>query len=349
MQIPTPYLIFLADAKDALAARTGQGIKDWRPEHCIAQLRLPGCQADLRIPDMDARTAASAGAATLVIGTVSPGGGLPDAWIPILTDALAAGLNLASGMHIRLTQIEALRAAASANGRALFDLRHSDETFATGSGKPRPGRRLLTVGTDCSVGKKYAALALEREMRARNINVDFRATGQTGILIAGAGIAIDAVVADFISGAAEALSPANSADHWDVIEGQGSLYHPSFAGVSLGLLHGSQPDAFVVCHEPTRTTMRNVDTPIANIEAVINATVSHGKLTNPAIRCVGVSVNTAALREKAAADLLSELGSRHGVPAWDPLRPEAGATTAVVVDELVSQFSEQLPEQPVGR
>ena len=131
-------------------------------------------------------------------------------------------------------------------------------TFATGKGTKRPGLRLLTVGTDCSVGKKYTALALEREMHARGLKADFRATGQTGILISGRGVAIDAVVADFISGAAEWLTPANEPDHWDVVEGQGSLFHPSFAGVTLGLLHGAQPDAFVVCHEPTRKTMRGV-------------------------------------------------------------------------------------------
>src|SRR5690606_10109210 len=124
---------------------------------------------------------------------------------------------------------------ARRNGRKLFDVRHSAQRFDTGKGTRRPGRRLLTVGTDCSVGKKYAALALETAMRARGLDADFRATGQTGILISGRGVAVDAVVSDFISGAAEWLSPSADPGHWDVIEGQGSLFHPSFAGVTLGL------------------------------------------------------------------------------------------------------------------
>ena len=140
------------------------------------------------------------------------------------------------------------------------------------------GLRLLTVGTDCSVGKKYTALALEKEMRARGLAADFRATGQTGVFISGRGVAIDAVVADFISGAAEWISPAAEPDHWDVVEGQGSLFHPSFSGVTLGLLHGAQPDAFVVCHEPTRTHMRGVKHTLPSIRDVIDLTVACGRL-----------------------------------------------------------------------
>ena len=153
-------------------------------------------------------------------------------------------------------------------------MRHADRAFPTGKGTKRPGKRLLTVGTDCSVGKKYAALALEKEMTQRGFDADFCATGQTGVLIAGRGVAIDAVVADFISGAVEWIAPAAAENHWQIVEGQGSLFHPSFAGVTLGLLHGAQPDAFVVCHEPTRTTMRGVKHPLPSIEAVIDATVA---------------------------------------------------------------------------
>ena len=127
-----------------------------------------------------------------------------------------------------------------------------------GNGKPRAGRRLLTVGTDCSVGKMYATLCLERGMRERGMKADFRATGQTGILIAGSGVPLDAVIADFISGAIEQISPPREDGGWDLIEGQGSLFHPSFAGVSTGLLHGAQPDAIVICHDPVRITSYNV-------------------------------------------------------------------------------------------
>ncbi len=320
MQIETPYLIFIGDAKDALAAKTGQGIVDWRPTWSLGQLRFANCQADLNIPDMTVAEAAIAGAKTFVIGTVSPGGTLPESWIPVIISALEGGLDIASGMHTRLSEFPTIVTAAKKRGRKLFDVRHCDMHFSTGEGTARTGNRLLTVGTDCSIGKKYAALAIEKEMRKRGMNVDFRATGQTGILIAGGGIAIDAVAADFIAGACEYLSPANSIDHWDIVEGQGSLFHPSFAGVSLGLLHGTQPDAFVVCHEPTRTTMRNVETPIASVDDVIEQTTVLGRLTNPAIRCVGIAVNTAELDDTQADVYIDDMQGRFEVPVTDPMR-----------------------------
>ena len=188
------------------------------------------------------------------------------------------------------------------------------------------------MGTDCSIGKKYAALAIERELKQRGIEADFRATGQTGILIAGTGVAIDAVVADFAAGAAEALSPDNDANHWDVVEGQGSLFHPSFAGVSLALLHGTQPDAFVVCHEPTRSTMRNVSAPIASIEAAIAQTTALGRLTNPNIRCAGIALNTSLLDAADAEESLSRTARIHGLPTCDPVRDGVAA----IVDNLLA-------------
>ena len=242
-------------------------------------------------------------------------------------------MDVASGMHARLGAVEAVAAAAVRSGRKLYDVRHSDRTFPTGTGKPRSGRRVLTVGTDCSIGKKYTALAIERELHERGVAADFRATGQTGILIAGAGVAIDAVVADFVSGAVEALTPDNDPEHWDVIEGQGSLFHPSFAGVSLALLHGAQPDAFVVCHEPTRRTMRNVAAPIADVGDVIEATVRHGRLTNADIRCAGLAIDTSRLTEDDAERTLDEHASRFDLlPVCDPMR----TGVAALVDELLA-------------
>lgn len=318
--IATPYLIFLGDAKDALAAKTGQGIVDWRPERVLGQLRFPDCRADLGVADLSIGDAARAGARTLVIGTVSPGGVLPDSWSEVICEAMSVGMDVASGLHTPLNSIADIRETAARLNRRLFDVRLSDQTFAVGSGEKRGGKRLLTVGTDCSVGKKYTALALEKTMRARGMDAEFRATGQTGILIAGGGVAIDAVVADFISGAAEWLSPEAAADHWDVVEGQGSLFHPSFAGVSAGLLHGTQPDAFVVCHEPTRSSMRNVSAPIPAIADVVDLTVRMGSMVNPAIRCAGIAINTALLSEAEARELIAETASRYSLPATDPLR-----------------------------
>ncbi|MCJ2014573.1 N-acetyltransferase DgcN [Methylobacterium sp. J-076] len=336
MQIATPYLMFLGDVPDALAAKTAYGIKDWRPEWCIGQMRLPGCQADLGIPDLTLPEALAKGCRTLVVGVVNAGGVLPDHWVKEIVAAIEAGFDVASGLHVRLGAVPAIAEAAGKRGSKLHDVRHSSETFPTGKGTRRPGRRLLTVGTDCSVGKKYTTLALEKGMRDRGLDADFRATGQTGVFISGRGVAIDAVVADFISGAVETISPAAGPHHWDLIEGQGSLFHPSFAGVSLGLLHGAQPDAFVVCHEPTRTTMRGVSHPLPTIAEVIDLTVQLGRLTNPGIRAVGIAVNTQALAEGEARTLLDALAAEHGLPATDPVRFGVEG----LVDRIVADFPE---------
>ena len=247
MAIKHPYLLFLGDAHDQLAAKTADGVAFWRSEWCLGQFRLPGCKADLKLPDMSVEAAAAAGAKTLVVGVANRGGVVAESWIPVLTRSLERGLDLAAGLHRRLADVPALKATAERLGRSIFDVRHPTQEFHVASGKPRSGKRLLTVGTDCSIGKMFTSLALERELRKRGAKADFRATGQTGILIAGEGVSVDAVVADFISGATEWLAPANDEDHWDLIEGQGSLFHASYAGVSLGLLHGAQPTAIVMC------------------------------------------------------------------------------------------------------
>jgi len=334
MQIAKPYLMFLGDVHDQLAAKTAQGVVDWRRDWCVGQVRLPGCQADCGLQDMTIAEGVAAGAKTMVVGVVNAGGVLPDHWVSVIVDALAAGLDVATGLHKRVSSIPAIAEAAAKYGRQLHDVRFSNQSFATGKGTKRSGMRLLTVGTDCSVGKKYTTLALEQEMTKRGIDASFCATGQTGVLISGRGVAIDAVVADFISGAVEWISPEAAPGHWDLIEGQGSLFHPSFSGVSLGLLHGAQPDAFVVCHEPTRTNMRGVQHPLPTVAQVIERNVIEGKLTNENIRCVGISVNTQKLSDEEAKAYLAQLSAEHGLPATDPIR----YGVASIVDNLLAQF-----------
>ena len=326
-----PYLLFLGDAPDQLAAKTATGIADWRPDWCVGQFRLPGCAADTNLEDISIAEAAARGAGTLVIGVVNSGGTMPESWAEPIAEALASGIDVASGLHARLESFPTIREAAEKYGRQLHNVRHSDRSFSTAKGAPRSGKRLLTVGTDCSCGKKYTALAIEREMHRRGMKADFRATGQTGIFIAERGVAIDAVVADFISGAAEWLSPDNDSDHWDLIEGQGSLFHSAFAGVSLGLLHGSQPDALVLCHEPTRTHMRGIShAPIPDLEACIELNLASVRLTSPECRMAGVAVNTAGLPESEAAQYLKETEARFGIPCIDPI----GGSVERIVDNL---------------
>ncbi len=331
MEIQQPYLLFLGDAADQLAAKTAQGIAQWRPEAALGQLRLDGCNADLGLTDMTLEAAWQAGARTLVVGVANRGGVISEAWIGVLLEALETGLDLAAGLHKKLADVPALSEAAERLDRRLFDVRHPGRSFSVGNGKKRPGKRLLTVGTDCSIGKMYTALALEREMKARGLKATFRATGQSGILIAGGGVSVDAVVADFISGATERLSPANDPDHWDLVEGQGSLFHASFAGVSMGLLHGAQPDALVLCHEPTRSHMRGLpDYPLPALEDCIAANLAAARLTNPAVKFVGVAINTSAMERAAAARYLAEVEEQLNLPACDPVRDGVGR----IVDQL---------------
>ena len=321
MEIQQPYLLFLGDAADQLAAKTALGIVQWRPGAGLGQLRLDGCKADVGLKDMTLEEAAAAGARTLVVGVANRGGVISEVWVEVLELALALGMDLAAGLHNRLADVPRLAAAAERHGRRLFDVRHPSRGFEVASGSKRPGKRILTVGTDCSIGKMYTSLAIEKEMRARGLKVSFRATGQSGILIAGGGVSVDAVVADFISGATEWLSPANDPDHWDVIEGQGSLYHASFAGVSLGLLHGAQPDVLILCHEPTRTHMRGLpDFSLPDMKDCIEVNLAAARLTNPAVRCTGVAVNTSALGREEASRCLAGIEERLGLPACDPVR-----------------------------
>ncbi len=331
MTLRTPYLLFIGDAPDQLAAKTAAGVAFWRPEACLGQLRLPGCKADLNLPEMTVKEAANAGVKTVIVGTTNRGGVLGEDWEPLLVQALELGMDLASGLHHRLSDIPVLRETAARRGREIADVRHPDREFPVGNGLKRPGKRLLTVGTDCSIGKMFTALAIDKELRARGRKSDFRATGQTGILIAGDGVSIDAVVSDFVSGAVEWLCPANEPDHWDVIEGQGSLFHASYAGVTLGLIHGAQPDALVVCHEPTRPHMRGLPTyKLPDLKLCIERNIEAAQLTNPAARCVGLSINTAGLDGAAARDYLRETEDRLALPCVDPVRTGVGA----IVDKL---------------
>ncbi|WEX09100.1 N-acetyltransferase DgcN [Chelativorans sp. AA-79] len=323
--LKTPYLLFLGDAADQLAAKVAQGIKDWRPEFCVGQLRLPGCKADLGLPEMTVEEARAAGAQTMVVGAANRGGVISSSWLSTLTAAAEAGMDIAAGLHNRLTALPHLVQAAERAGTTLFDVRVPQHDYPIADGRKRSGRRCLAVGTDCSVGKMYTALAMEREMRTRGMKATFRATGQTGILITGSGIPLDAVVADFMAGAVEWLTPDNEAGHWDLIEGQGSLFHPSFSGVTMALVHGGQPDALVLCHEPTRTHMRGLPHyKLPSLEALQELALETARIVNPDVRVAGISVNTAALSDTEAETCLREIEDRVGLPTTDPFRHGAG-------------------------
>jgi uncharacterized NAD-dependent epimerase/dehydratase family protein len=324
LDLPQPYLIFMGDVTVTPFAKTAFGLRDWAPERCVGEYALSGATVSTGLPRLSPAEANKKGARSMVIGVAAIGGAITPPWLPALDEALRAGLDLVSGMHTRLDSIPQLAETATRLGRRLINVRHPPKDLPTGNGSKRSGRRLLTVGTDCALGKKYTALALTKEFKKRGIDADFRATGQTGVLIAGRGIAIDAVVADFVAGAAEVLSPAAAADHWDVIEGQGSLFHPAYAGVSLGLLHGSQPDVIVMCHEVGRERVLGFpEYATPSIQEAIDLNLMLARRTNVAVRCVGVSLNTSKLDAVHARITLAEHTRALGLPVADPLRPGA--------------------------
>ena len=319
LEIKAPYLIFLGSEEDKLNAKTGTGLAEWRLDLCKGQFNLTDSGVDLGLARMSIVQAKEAGIKSLIIGTASIGGGLLDEWMDTLDEAAEAGIDIVAGLHNPLNGNATLKAAAEKSGSILIDVRTPPENLPVGTGKKRTGKRILMVGTDCVSGKKFTALSMERDMKKRGLNADFRASGQTGIMIAGRGIPIDAVVTDFVQGAAELLSPDNSADHWDVIEGQGSIFHPGYAAVSMGLLIGSQPDAFVVCHHASRThTDGWEDYILPTIEQVIERTVDIGSLTNPNIKCVGISVNTSGLSDLEREEYCASISKKMNLPCVDP-------------------------------
>lgn len=321
MSIAQPYLLFLGDVTDPLAAKTARGIQQWRPEICLGQLRLTDDTVSLGLTDMTLQAAQAQGAKTLVIGTANPGGVIPDSWQSTIMEAAEMGFQIASGMHQRLSEFSPLADMQQQGLTKLHDVRHFDGDLKVGNGKPRQGKRLLTVGTDCSVGKMFSALAIEKSLKQAGTSAQFKATGQTGILIEGCGISIDAVVADFISGAVEAISPDFTDHEWDIIEGQGSLFNPSFAGVSLGLLHGAQADALVLCHEVGRPHIRNLPhAQLPSIEQTIEANLQAARLTNPDVKLVGICLNTSTISIEDAETLCQEWTTLYQVPVTDPVR-----------------------------
>lgn len=319
--IPKPYLVFIGSETQPRNAKTARGLRDWAGEDCVGQWRSAPEAIDLDLPEMTPGAARQHGARSMLLGIAPVGGALPDDWVGPILEALEAGLDIVSGLHQRLGEVPAIAEAAARLGRSLHDVRHPRQPFPIATGHKRPGKRLLTVGTDCALGKKYTALAVAREMKRRGVDADFRATGQTGVMIAGDGVAIDAVVADFIAGAAETLSPAARPDHWDVIEGQGAILHPSFAGVTLGLLHGSQPDVLVLCHDPARSEIASTPGfPFRSLAETRELYLSLARLTNPAVRFAAIALNTSSMDEDAARAFAARLGADEGLPVFDPLR-----------------------------
>ena len=318
--IPGPYLLYLGHCADAMSIKTSRGLAEFRREDCVGEFRHDDCPLTLGLPRLGMAEAAQAGARTLVLGIAGAGGKLGTDLVEDAAIAIKAGMNVAAGLHQRLRDEPRLVELASERGLSLFDVREPPADLQVGTGYARAGHRLLTVGTDCSVGKMYASLALTAGLRERGLVADFRATGQTGILIAGAGVPVDAVVADFISGAIETLAPARHDGGWDVIEGQGSLFHPSFAGVSMGLLHGAQAEALVLCHRPGREHMRGLPgRALPDLAECLERNLEAARLTSPQVRAAGICLNTSGMESLEARRLCDRVADRLDLPTTDPI------------------------------
>ncbi|MFL5401415.1 MAG: DUF1611 domain-containing protein [Gemmatimonadales bacterium] len=262
----------------------------------------------------------------VLIGIAPAGGRLPDEWRSWLAEALDAGCDLWNGLHTFLGDDPLLAAKAGAADRRIYDLRRppADLPVASGAAKTVDPYVVLTVGTDCNVGKMTAQLQLARELNASGLRTRFVPTGQTGIMIEGWGIAVDAVVADFIAGAAERLV-LQASDDADIVlvEGQGSINHPGYSAVTLGLLHGSCPDALILCHQSTREYMGDYRQAawlrLPPLAEYIRLYETIGSTVHPT-RVIGISLNTYDMTEEAALRACEAATRETGLPATDPVR-----------------------------
>ncbi|MDG1708226.1 MAG: DUF1611 domain-containing protein [Emcibacteraceae bacterium] len=318
--LKAPYQLFLGCSDNELSIKTSRGIAQWNPDACIAELAGGNSTLSIGLPKMTIKEAAEAGAKTFVIGLANAGGFVDPEWVPYIIEAIENKMEIASGLHRRLDEITEIKEAAEKHGVALHDVRHGYTDLKTGTGEKRSGNRILAVGTDCSVGKMFTTLAIAEEMKSQGYDAEFKATGQTGVMIVGSGICIDAVVADFISGGIEELSPSAEENHWDIIEGQGSLFNPAFAGVSLGLLHGSQADIIVMCHEADRPHIKGMPhMPLPEMGDCIDLNLKNAKLTNPNAKLGGISLNCRNVSAEEGEKQRAELEKKFGVPCFDPM------------------------------
>lgn len=318
--LKTPYLLFLGSGDNNLAIKTSRGIAYWNAKNCLGEFSAASSPLTLGLQKLSIKQAAQDGAKTFIIGLANAGGKISEDWITHIVTALEHKMDVASGLHQKLSDFEVIKKAAFKNNCQLHDLRHLPYDKEVGKGAPRSGKRMLMVGTDCSVGKMYTALVIAQEMKNQGFDATFRATGQTGIFIAGDGRCVDAVISDFISGVTEKLSPAGPENHWDIIEGQGSLFNPSFAGVTLGLIHGSQADHLVLCHEAGRQHIKDLpDYSMPSLQEAMAVNLQAARLTNPKAIFSGISLNGRLLSGHDAQILRTEIEDEFNLPCFDPV------------------------------
>ncbi len=272
----------------------------------------------------------------LLIGIAPRGGGLPESWRPVIASAISAGLDIISGLHFFVSEDPELASLARRSGAEILDLRKVPEDIGVSTCRAGAvqSKVILTVGTDCNVGKMTASMEFVSEAKRRGLDAVMVATGQTGIYLTGRGFAVDRVVADYIAGAAERLVlDAAAGGDWLIVEGQGSLTHPAYSGVALGMLHGSMPDCMVLCHHAGRSKVSGYDLDLPPIPELINMHEALARYVKPA-KVAAIAVNCCDLSEEATAGACAAIEAETGLPAADPVRRGAGRLVDAIEAEL---------------
>ncbi len=269
----------------------------------------------------DVEDAHAQGAQTLLIGVSTRGGGILPEWIPYIRKALELNMNVVNGLHYFISDLDELQETIKTSKGKLIEYRKTDRNYPIGHGdlidRKKPVR-VLSVGTDCNTGKMTSLLALTSELR-KTIRVDFIPTGQTGMMIEGRGVCIDALVSDFVAGAIEQEVKASQTCDLVLVEGQGSIIHPSYSGASIGLLHGVMPHYLLFCHQPDRTKISHTQFDIPDLKLYFDI---YGKLMEPFQQApvVGLALNTKFMNEQAARDIILRYEQYLGIPVDDPVR-----------------------------
>jgi len=349
-------LLILAEGQfGAHSAKTAYGVIRYGPDHVVAVLDstragqnvaafLPGHDIPI-VGSLDDGLALSPRPDALLIGIAPTGGRLPEAWRAVIRDAIAAGLDVLSGLHTFVGDDPEFAELAAANGTAIVDYRRPPDRFETAVGRRHePGKRvILTVATDCAIGKMSVALELRRAALAAGDRTAFVATGQTGMMIEGWGVAVDRVISDFAQGTVEWLVEEGEArGDWVIVEGQGSLDHPAYSSVTLALIHGATPHAMVMVHKPGLADhdfdhLPDASFPIASLPAFIDLHERVAGLVAPS-RVVAVALNTSLIPdEREARRIIEATAAETGLPADDPVRFGPDRLWAAIrerVDEL---------------
>lgn len=309
------------------SSKTAASLIRYKPDETVAV--LDSVHAGKRLEDLleigrgipivaTLREAMAYGPSSLVIGIATPGGVLPEDWRAVIHEAIEHGLEVINGLHTFLNEDEAFVRHAEQKGVRLWDVRRPPDDLDVGRHLVHglPNLRVLTVGADSSIGKKIAAIEIDRAAREAGWDAEFVATGQTGIMISGSGIAVDTVAADYISGAVERLVLERKHRELLVIEGQGTILHPSYSGVSLGLLHGAAPQAVVLCHQPGRDVMRNLPVAVPSYADMIHA---HETIARPLFSCrvVAISLNCFGISRDDARREVDRVEGETGLPTTD--------------------------------